>query len=317
MKAHDALERLFATAQAERRCALPLTDADISAVKRRVRTGEILRIWSGIFAQRLYWESLDAHEQVRHLVRTLAIQHPDWIFAGPTAAIMLGLDCSYRRLRPITIVARTGTHCRDTDTLAHIAMAHPEIVDCNGVRVTSLLRTLFDCAAKQPLRYALGPLDSALRLGMTSPEILRGYPASVKYSRQRAKVTQAFDLADGRSENGGESEARAVLVGLGYPPHDLQTVFPCLDDARRTHRVDLLWNRADGTKLAGEFDGKRKYADPTMTGGRTIQEVVDAERQRQRCLERQGVDTIRMYYDDLDRPWELRQRLERLHAPHV
>lgn len=317
VKAHEALTQLFATAQKERRCAIPLIDADISAVKRRVRTGEILRVWPGIVAQRQYWESLDAHEQVRHLVRALARVHPDWVFAGPTAAIMYGLDCSYRRLRPICIVSRPGTHCRNTDSLAHIAMAHPDVVDLNGVPVTDLLRTLFDCAAKQPLRYALGPLDSALRRQMVMPEVLRGYPGAIKYSRQRDKVRRAFDLADGRSENGGESEARAVLTELGYPPQDLQTTFPCLDDSRHTHRVDMLWVRADGTRLAGEFDGTRKYVDPSMTNARTIREVVDAERQRQRCLERQGVTILRMYYDDLDKPWLLQRRLEEFGAPHA
>lgn len=275
-----------------------------------------MRVWPGIFASRQYWESLDPHEQIRHLTRTLAALHPRWIFAGTTAAVMLGLDCSYRRLRPICIVAHPGVHCRDSANLTYIAMAHPETVDVDGVRVTGLLRTLFDCAAKQPLRYALGPLDSALRNGMVSPDVLRGYPGSVKYSRQRAQVQRAFDMADGRSENGGESEARAVLSDLGYPPHDLQVTFPCLDDSRRSHRVDMLWRRTDGSMLAGEFDGVRKYADPSMTNRRTIRQVVDDERSRQRCLERQGVDTLRMYYDDLDQPWQLRQRLEQLRVPH-
>ncbi|WP_240541836.1 hypothetical protein [Bifidobacterium simiarum] len=189
-------------------------------------------------------------------------------------------------------------------------MSHPDVTVVDGVSVTSLLRTLFDCAAALPIRYSLAPLDSSLRDGRVAEGVLRAYPESVKYSRRRLQVRHAFDIADGRSENGGESEARGTLDSIGRPVHDLQRTFPCLDRPGRTHRVDFLWNRKDGTMVAGEFDGMRKYVDPDMTGRRTIREIVDEERRRQHCLQRQNVDTVRLYYDDLDDPDALACRLD-------
>ncbi|MBT1164341.1 CTP synthase [Bifidobacterium felsineum] len=282
-----------------------------------MHAGTIKRVYRGLYARQQYWDSLNPHDQIRHIVRSLAQQHPDWVFCGPTAAIMHGLDCSYRFLLPICIVAKPGTHIRNTAQLAHHAMAYPETAVIDGVPVTVPLRTLFDCAAKLPLRFSLSILDSALRKQVVQRPVLEAYPHTVKYVRNRKAALRAFSLADARSENGGESEARGVLTEIGYPVHDLQTVFPCLTYSSRNHRVDFLWVREDGTKIAGEFDGVRKYVDPEMTSRRDIRAVVTQEREREHCLERQNVDVVRMFYDELNRPNQLVAKLRAKRVPHA
>ncbi|MBT1175705.1 CTP synthase [Bifidobacterium sp. LC6] len=288
----------------------------MKAVSRRVKAGTVKRVYRGLYARRQYWDTLNPHEQTRHIVRSLAIQHPNWIFCGPTAAIMYDLDCSYRFLLPICIVAKPRTHVRDTPQLAHYSMAHAESTIVDGVPITGLLRTLFDCAAKLPLRFSLSMLDSALRNHMVDQHVLAAYPHTVKYTRNRKAVLRAFSLADARSENGGESEARGVLAEIGYPVHELQTSFPCLTHSSRTHRVDFLWTREDGTKIAGEFDGVRKYVDPTMTSNQDIRSVVSQEREREHCLAQQQVDVVRMFYDELNKPKQLAAKLEAKRVPH-
>ncbi|MBT1176125.1 CTP synthase [Bifidobacterium callimiconis] len=309
MEDHYALNLLFDAAQQSRRCARPRTDADTSAMARRVKAGTVTRPYRGMYARTDYWNALDRHEQVRHVVRTLSSMHPDWVFCGPTAAIMHGLDCSYRLTGPICIVSDRPTRRQSSKQLIRYAITYPDTEMADGVPVTGLLRTLYDCVAKLPTRYSLAQLDSAIRLGKVAAPTLKAYPCSLPHVRDRNRIEEVFDLADGRSENGGESEGRGVLATIGYPPDDIQVEFPCLQRQRRVHRVDYLWKREDGSLLIGEFDGVRKYIDPTMTSGRTIRAVVDDERDRQRCLEHQGAAIIRFYYTDLDYPGRIARGL--------
>ncbi|BAQ31987.1 conserved hypothetical protein [Bifidobacterium scardovii JCM 12489 = DSM 13734] len=315
MSGHYSLGLLFDVAQQERRCVRPRTDTDIRAVARRVKKNEIVRVYRGLYAVRTYWDQLDQHERTRHIVRSLALWHPQWVFCGPTAAVMHGLECSYRLSLPICIVSRTRSHGRNSAGLAHYVIPHPETSRCGSVPVTSVGRTLVDCAAKLPLRYALGPIDSALRLRRITRDELHMHLAAAPYLTGRHKAEYAFSVADGRSENGGESEGRGVLAELGFPVHDIQVEFPCLSNAYRCHRVDYWWRRADGTVVVGELDGVRKYVDPSMTSGRDIRNVVDDERDRQRCLERQGADVLRFYYSDLNDLGALAYKLRRYRVP--
>ncbi|PLS27654.1 CTP synthase [Bifidobacterium parmae] len=291
------------------------TDTEFKAIQRRMRSGAIVKPFRGLYAQTDYWNALDRYERIRHIVRALAKRHPDWVFSGPTAAVMHRLDCSYRLAWPLHVVGSPDAHYRNTSRLRRYVISDPEVVELEGVKVTGLLRTLFDCAATLDLRYSLAPIDSSVRSGFVDKDVLLAYPSSVKYSSHRRTVMRAFDLADARSENGGESSARGMLHDMGCPPDDIQVEFPCLDYPNRRHRVDFLWRISrDGTsddgQVALEFDGTRKYVDPDMTSGRAIREVVDDERRRQQCLERQGLSVVRMHANELDAPWRVIHELE-------
>lgn len=318
MVGHHAVETLFAKAKKEKRCAIPSTETEAKALQRRVRSGSVERPFRGIYADAAYWHALTRYEQLRHVVRALAKKHPDWVFCGPTAAVMHCLDCSYRLLSPLHILGSPNTHHRNTRQLKRHVVSYPETTEVEGVKVTGLMRTLFDCAETLNLRYSLAPIDSALRAGHISRDDLLVYPSSVKYSRHRQSAIRAFDLSDARSENGGESSARGMLHDMGYPPDDIQVEFSCLDRPNRRHRVDFLWRKKDGTFVALEFDGVRKYVDPSMTSGKAVREVVDEERRRQQCLQRQGVAMVRMYASELDNPQRVLADLERLgiHRTH-
>lgn len=317
MTGHHAVEELFARAREEKRCAMPRSETEAKALQRRARAGTMIRPFRGMYVEATYWNGLHRYEQLRHVVRALASRHPGWVFCGPTAAIMHQLDCSYRLMWPLHILGAPDTHHRNTRQLKRHVVSHPEVVEVDGVKVTGLLRTLFDCAASLDLRYSLAPIDSALRAGFVDRETLLTYPVSVKYSRRKRSVDRAFGLSDARSENGGESSARGMLHDMGYPPDDIQTEFPCLDRAGGKHRVDFLWRKDDGTCVSLEFDGVRKYVDPNMAFGREIREVVDEERRRQQCLERQGVCVVRMFSNELDAPRRVLADLERLGVERV
>ncbi len=120
MGTHHSLDRLFAVARQERRLRHPLHQHGHTGNTQESEDRRRAESFRGLYAEPAYWESLDPHEQVRHIVRALAIQHPDWVFCGPTAAIMHGLDCSYRLAFPICIVASPGAHHQDTRHISHL-----------------------------------------------------------------------------------------------------------------------------------------------------------------------------------------------------
>lgn len=293
----------------------PFWDTDVKVVSRRVKQGSIVRVYRGLYAVKEYWERLDQHERLRHVIRSLGQWHEQWLFCGASAAVMHGLECSYRQLYPIHVAVDRCRRSKSQANVRYHVLNDPDAVVIDGVHVTSIQRTLVDCAAMMPFRYALAPIDSALRQGRITIESLLAYADALPMLRGRERIRSVIAKGNGGSENGGESECRAVLDELGFPVHWIQAEFPCSNRHGHMHRVDFLWKREDGTLIAGEFDGVRKYVDPSMTSGRTIRQVVDEERDRQRCLGKQGVDMIRMYYTDLDDARTLTRRLESARVP--
>ena len=312
---HCSLNLLIAKAQRDRCCMRPFWDTDIKVVARRVKQGSIVRVHRGLYAGKEYWDRLDPHERLRHILRSLSQWHERWAFCGASAAVMHGLDCSYRQLHPIHVAVGRNSRPRNQRYVRFHVLDDAETVAVDGARVTSILRTLIDCAAMMPRRYAMAPIDSALRQGKTTVEQMLEYVDAIPMLRDRERIRAVLAQGDGRVENGGESECRAVLDELGFPVHRVQVEFPCLSHPGRVHRVDFLWERDDGTLIAGEFDGVQKYVDPLMTAGRIIRQVVDDERDRQQCLSRRGVDMVRMFYRDLDNAQVLAYRLEQARVP--
>lgn len=312
---HCSLILLIAKAQRERRCIRPFWDTDVKAIGRRVKRGSMVRVHRGLYAAKEYWERLDPHEQLRHIIRSLGQWHEKWVFCGASAAVMHGLECSYRQLRPIHVAVDRHRRAKNRANMRYHVLQDPDAVVLDDTNVTSIPRTLVDCAAMMPQRYAMAPIDSALRQEKITREQLLAYVDALPMLRDRERIRAVLAKGDGGSENGGESECRIVLDELGFPVDRIQAEFPCLSHPGRVHRVDFLWERDDGTLIAGELDGMQKYMDPSMTSGRTIRQVVDDERDRQQCLGRRGVDMVRMYYADLDDRQALTRRLERARVP--
>lgn len=153
----------------------PFWDTDIKVVVRRVKQGSIVRVHRGLYAGKEYWDRLDPHERLRHILRSLSQWHERWAFCGASAAVMHGLDCSYRQLHPIHVAVGRNSRPRNQRYVRFHVLDDAETVAVDGARVTSILRTLVDCAAMMPRRYAMAPIDSALRQGKTTVEQMLEY----------------------------------------------------------------------------------------------------------------------------------------------
>jgi hypothetical protein len=166
----------------------------------------------------------------------------------------------------------------------------------SGVRVTSLVRTVFDCARALPFPDALGVIDAALRLGWNDHADLLTYCAEHSGCSGSGRALVFCSYGDGLSENGGESFARAQMIRLGFQPPQLQVDFE--DPIRkRKSRADYYWETANH-KIVWEFHGKQKYLDPEMTQGRSVGEILSAEAKRADRLSLQGVIVNDFDYKD-------------------
>ncbi len=115
-------------------------------------------------------------------------------------------------------------------------------------------------------------------------------------------VSGALPLADGRAANPGESWSRAILMGLGLAPMELQV---------RLEDSDGLIGFADfgWVDVVGELDGKGKYGIGVDTDPKEAVRIVRREKRREDRIRALGYEVARWEYADHFRPAVIGQRV--------
>lgn len=175
------------------------------------------------------------------------------------------------------------------DVKRHVAtLPSEDTVVIDGIRCTSLSRTVFDLAGSLPREAAVALADAAERkMGERLREwdvdaVLswrRGLQARLSAATGTRGIRQArwvADFADGRAQLPGESVSRLQLYRLGFAPPELQAPVPGPEG--QTYYVDFRFTDRDGF---GEFDGKDKYFDEAMRSGRPLEQVLFDEKRRE------------------------------------
>jgi very-short-patch-repair endonuclease len=176
-------------------------------------------------------------------------------------------------------------------------LASLRTVDGRLFKVTSLERTVLDCARLLTLEQAAVIGDHALRKG-AGLDRMRQLLALSPVKRGGRRALNLLDALDGRSESAGETRTRLLLQSLGMHSFVPQVEIPTGSGLFRTDFADSV------TRIVIEFDGRSKYFDYKPTDG-----VLLAERQREIALVEEGWLVLRLKWKDLDRPAELRRRL--------
>ncbi|WP_402461680.1 hypothetical protein [Isoptericola aurantiacus] len=162
--------------------------------------------------------------------------------------------------------------------------------EVSGVPVTTLERTVVDCARILRPAQGLVVADSALR-GGADPALIDEILRECAGRRGVVRAREVLGLSDVRAESPGESILRWIVhdEGLPAPRPGLD-----VDTERGTFWVDLAWPE---WKVAVEFDGAVKYSGGAY--GDPSARVV-AEKARQDALEEAGWIVIRVVWRDLD-----------------
>lgn len=294
----ESLWKRIAHEEQRGRYLVPSNRAERQALERRVRAGMLVSPYKDMFVRPEYLTQLSARARTLHTVKALAALHPDWTFCFSTAALLHGLQVSNKLLQPIDIaIEPTGNRRRASGIAACHVVPHQEALLVAGVRATALLQTLLDCACAYPFAYGLAIVDSALHWKLTTKEEV------TEFFLQRGKGRHGIETArkvvaycDGRSDNGGESIARAMIIELGFAVPELQVEIYDPMEPSVPKVADYYWRRPDGHEIIGELDGMGKYQGVLSHQNSDASDIVQAfsrERIRESHLNLTGATVIR------------------------
>lgn len=316
MKEHKEVSALLQQAKQERRCCYGTSDAQRRALKRRLHAGELVSPYKNLYADRTLWNTMTREQQSLQVIRALSAIHPQWVFAGLSAACVYGLQHNYSlHDGTVHIASKSGIGGGDEARLNRIYINRIPTRKHNGILLTTPARTLLDCAAF-PFPQALPIYDSTLRKSLTTIEEVQSL--MIQSVCDEVSVTKLLKYADPLSENGGESLMRGQITELSFGIPLLQVQFMNPDNPAMSYRVDFCWKLADGRIIVAEYDGMAKYADISNKNRASLQAKMEYDRRRDRHLREQGVtEIVHVFYEDLLRPINLETKLLKAGVPKI
>lgn len=291
----DLAER-FAQAEHAGHLVTSTSDSDARRLRAGVTRNELVSPATGVFARSQHWNSLKPPQRALHVMRTLAILHPTWVFCGFSAALVHGLSVSYPLIDAIHLATTRSGKTRNTRGIVRHVVDTSTIEEVSGIKVTSLERTAFDCLRNCNFRFGLAIADSTLRADrMSRDELIASFERMSGRFPNKQRALDTMELADPRAESGGESVARAVMIERGFRLPELQrTIIDPMTGTKR--RVDFYWEQEGWPSVIGELDGREKYLDPTMTNGKDAIQILTEERLRESRISLANARIVRFSY---------------------
>lgn len=309
MRTFHRIEQLLSKAEEEQRCAVPTSDNDRRALKRRVCEGEVQQIHIGCFVRTHYWQQLNLRQRAQHLTRAMVLHNPSLIPTGPSA-LCLHDDIDYpyavhEQVERIFHVATNDFHRIVPTKKLSIHMLHSrELVleTINGVTMPRIDRIMVDCAAVCSKALVLPIFDWAKKENLPIEQILK---LPIRNARELADLRWLIQHANALSDNGAESWVRATIILLGFVEPVVQAQFDNPRNPMAPLRTDFLWIFPDGSYVVLEYDGMAEYGEERTQ----VRRFVMHERWRDEVLKSQGVrKIIHINYEDVIHP----ERLEKI-----
>jgi hypothetical protein len=288
-----------------------INDNTIRARKRN--TLEPVR--RGVYVPRESWTGLDSAARHRVLVTsTLGKLSSGAAVSHFSAAAIHGLPIvgAIPNRVHVTRQGVSGGYIRG-QLHTHVSpLTEDLLTTVDDLVVTSVVRTLLDCALTGSFEAAVAMIDYALHNDLVRREDLAELVSTARKRPGTSQATRAVEFADHRSESPGESLSRVCFAKAGLPTPDLQLVV--LKDRRFVGRSDFAW---EDFRTLGEFDGKVKYGRSLLRPDQDIGDVVLNEKKREDELRELGWEVVRWIWSDLSNPAELAKRVRRAFARGV
>ncbi|MGO4681092.1 hypothetical protein [Microbacterium sp. 2MCAF23] len=264
------------------------TDRDLASAVRDRTLHQLRRGWYvDVGVWKVMWP------EQRHLIEVVAAAREargPIVMSHVSAAVLWGLPLY--RMAPdrvhitSSVPQRASSNVRVERHVAPLGSFDTSVI--SGIRCTSLSRTVFDLARSMPLEAAVSAADAAermmaLRGRERDLDAVESWQAGLAQRLEEAAGARGIrqarwvaDFADGRAQLPGESVSRLRLHRLGFAAPRLQVGVPAPDG--QMYFVDF---GLDDVRAFGEFDGETKYRDEAMRSGRSIEDVLLAEKQRE------------------------------------
>ncbi|GAA1785572.1 hypothetical protein [Leucobacter iarius] len=264
-----------------------------ASLRRERIAGRLFRVSHGVYTRLDTWNSWVPERQL--LARVLALaprQGPNAVWSGTSAAVLHGLPL-YRPHDPRAEIILVGARSAENSALVRRSRARIhsfEITEVEGIRVTTLDRTVTDLARLHRPELALAAADAALRAlipaasysaaesGPHAHECRDRWLARLSDSTDRRGVDRAAKLlriTDCGAESVAESVSRYRLITLGY---DVRTQIRVAAPGGGDYRVDF---ELLDVGVLGEVDGRQKYTNPDLRDGRSADEALYDEKRRE------------------------------------
>ena len=286
------------------------------------RRGDVVKVRPGVYLPRTQWTGQSSTQRYLVRVHAVGLSFRAPLFSHQSAAALHGLPLLEPRLERIHLRAVTprGSGSRG-DVTVHVGRGDPDIVQREGLRLTSAARTVWDLARTLPHGEGLALADAAIRPGPVESDVdgagvalctkgeLMSLASGGVAERGGWNAYLALSGADARAGSVGESLARSVFIRLGAPPPALQT--PLRDDRGLIGYSDFFWPEFD---VVGEFDGKLKYGADNPSGARP-EVVVYREKLREDRIRAVTKGFFRFGWGDVMNPPRIAAMLRRAGIP--
>lgn len=264
------------------------------AIHERGDARRLRRVRRGRYVEGSAWDAL--WNEGRHLVEVMAaaLNCGDGgpVFWGPSAAVLHRLPLYRLAPRYVHAVIDGARHGRSRAGIVwhNIDIDPADVVVVDGIRCTSLDRTVLDLCRSFREEVGLSAADAAQRRESQIGHLqdtaaadawrarLQGR-AATEHGRGIRQARALIDASDGRAQLPGESVSRLHLQRLGFRDVQLQT--HVRGPAGEDYWLDFAF---PGARAFGEFDGQTKYRDPLMRCGRSMEDVLLAEKVREDAI---------------------------------
>ncbi|HTL40022.1 MAG TPA: hypothetical protein VL294_00945 [Pseudolysinimonas sp.] len=289
-------ELLLPTIELRRAAALRRFGDATRQLERAAARGELSRVRRGHYVDAAEWQYL-SYEQ-RHLMKVVAAApaaRTPPVFSHESAAVALGLSVVEPLPSRVQITVPPGSGLRSNRRVARheAALDADEVIDLGPLLVTSVRRTLVDFAATRSFLSGACAVEHALHRGDVDHDELCDAIATRKPFRGSRRADAVAAFASPLSASPNETLCRVRFAELGVPQPQQQVRFRGLNGIE--YPVDFYWPQFDAI---GETDGRVKYEQPEYLAGRTPQEALWDEKQREDELRAQCRRFVRLTWND-------------------